>query len=173
MRVAFKITCSLLRRVRADLCRPHAFAAERVGFLSCKVGAFDPTGWVILAHGYHPVADEDYVRDISVGAMMGSGAIRKALQASLTSESAMFHVHLHGHRGPPRFSGVDLRETAKFIPDFWHVSPQLVHGANVLSMDSMAGLCWHPRAPTPIPVSEFSIVGAPMWFLRRGNEGKV
>ncbi len=173
MRVGFRITSGLLGRVRDDLQRSHPFAAERVGFLSCTVGALKPAGWVILANGFHAVADEDYIRNPSVGAMMGSAAIRKALQVALKDEFGMFHVHVHEHHGAPRFSGVDLRETEKFVPDFWHVCPQLIHGAIVLSMDSIAGLCWHPQASTPVPISEFSIVGAPMWLLRSKNEGKV
>ena len=173
MRVGFKITRALLSRVRDDLIRPHPFAAERVGFLSCRIGAFEPVGWVVLAHSFHPVADEDYVRDASVGAMMGPVAIRKGLQIALNDEIGMFHVHLHEHHGTPRFSRVDLCETAKFVPDFWHVRPQAVHGAIVLSLDSIAGLCWHPQVSAPVPIAEFSIVGSPMWFLRRRNEGTV
>lgn len=170
MIVAFKISGGLLRRVCEDLNRPHPFAAERVGFLSCRVGALKPSGWVVLAHDFHPVADSDYLRDRSVGAMMGPAAIRKALQVALSNEVGMFHVHIHGHRGKPWFSGVDLRETAKFVPDFWHVRPHLVHGAIVLSLDSAAGLCWHPQAPRPVVFSKFSVVGAPMRTWRGENE---
>ena len=76
MRVAFKITRSLLGRTLDDLCRSHPFAAERVGFFSCRVGGLRPSGWVVLAHDFHPVADDDYLRDRTVGAMMGPTAIR-------------------------------------------------------------------------------------------------
>ncbi len=164
MRVTFKITRRLLGIVRDNLNRPHAFAAERVGFLSCRMAALKPEGCLVLAHRFHPVADEDYVRDFSVGAMMGAAAIRKALQFALSNEVGMFHVHAHEHTGLPRFSGVDLRETAKFVPDFWHVRPHAAHGAIVLSLDSIAGLCWYPLISAPISISRFSIVGSPMWF---------
>lgn len=166
MRIAFKITRNLLQNVLTDLRRPHPFAAERVGFLSCGVAGLKPAGWIILAQDFHPVADGDYMNDRTVGAMMGAGAIRRAMQVALTNQTCMFHVHIHEHRGKPRFSAIDLSETAKFIPDFWHVCPKLVHGATVLSANSMAGRCWHPHLPTPIPISEFSIVGSPMWFIR-------
>ena len=166
MRVAFKITRPLLDNVFADLRRSHPFAAERVGFLSCRVGALKSSGWVVLAHNFHSVADDDYLEDRTVGAMMGPSAIRKAMQTALSNEVCMFHVHIHEHRGRPRFSGIDLRETAKFVPDFWHVRPHMVHGAIVLSFDSMAGLCWHPQASDPVRISEFSVVGAPMSFVR-------
>jgi hypothetical protein len=166
MRVAFKITRALLGRTLDDLCRSHPFAAERVGFFSCRVGGLKPSGWVVLAHDFHPVADDDYLRDRTVGAMMGPAAIRKAMQIAFSNEVCMFHVHVHGHRGQPSFSGVDLRETAKFVPDFWHVRPHLVHGAIVLSLDSTAGLCWHPQYSKPFRFSEFSVVGAPMSVAR-------
>jgi len=166
MRAAFKITGTLLGDVYHDLRRPHPFAAERVGFLSCRVGALKPAGWVILAHQFHTVADADYVADHTVGAMMGPHAIRKAMQVALGAEVGIFHVHIHEHRGRPGFSGTDLRETAKFIPDFWHVRPHMVHGAIVLSIDSIVGLCWHPQASAPLPISEFSLVGTPMRLIR-------
>jgi len=170
MIIAFKIGETLLDRVREELSRPHPFAAERVGFLSCRVGALRPAGWVVLAHEFHAVDDADYLRNRSVGAMMGPAAIRKALQVALSREVGMFHVHIHGHRGRPWFSGVDLRETAKFVPDFWHVRPHLVHGAIVLSLDSAAGLCWHPQSPEPLAFSKFSIVGAPMRLWKGEDE---
>jgi hypothetical protein len=169
MRIAFKITTELLRQTRDLLARPHRFAAERVGFFSCRVGALRPNGWVILAHDFHPVADNDYLCDPSVGAMMGPSAIRKALQFAMNNEVGMFHVHVHEHRGKPGFSKIDLRETANFVPDFWHVRPHLVHGAVVLSLNSATGLCWHPQSAKPLPITEFSVVGAPMW-LSRGTE---
>jgi hypothetical protein len=162
MRVAFKITRALLTNILEDLRRPHSFAAERVGFLSCRVGGLKPSGFVVLAHDFHSVADDDYLRDNTVGAMMGAAAIRKAMQIALRSEVCIFHVHIHEHRGKPRFSKTDLLETAKFVPDFWHVRPHLIHGAVVLSQNSFVGLCWHPQYSKPFRISEFSVVGAPM-----------
>jgi hypothetical protein len=105
--------------------------------------------------------------------MMGAAAIRKALQIALDRDVSMFHIHLHEHSGTPRFSSVDFRETANFVPDFWHVRPNLVHGAVVASADSLAGRCWHPRASAPLQVTDFSIVGAPMGLLRSKDERKV
>lgn len=169
MRISFRVGAELLDRVRTELRRPHSFAAERVGFLSCRVGAIEPSGWIVLAHAFHPIADNDYLRDRSVGAMMGSAALRKALQFSFHHEVGMFHVHIHDHRGDPWFSRTDLRENATFIPDFFHVRPHLVHGAIVLSQDSLAGMCWHPQSPKPIRFSDFSVVGSPMRLSRRSG----
>jgi hypothetical protein len=167
MRTIFKITQSVLGRALCDLRRPHAFAAERVGFFSCRVGGLRSTGWVILAEEFHPVADDDYLEDHTVGAMMGPDAIRKAMQVALDRQCCMFHVHIHEHRGQPRFSAIDISETDKFVPDFWNVAPQMVHGAIVLSSDSMAGRCWHPRLRSPIRILELAAIGSPMLIRRR------
>jgi len=154
------MTASLLHRVREDLRRPHEFAAERVGFLSCRVGALEePRGLIILAHDYLSVADGDYVNDSTVGAMMGSEAIRKALQFAYNNEVGMFHVHVHNHCGMPRPSHTDLNETAKFVPDFWHVRPQMAHGAIIVSRDSLSGCCWSPGQAKPADIVKFTIVG--------------
>lgn len=160
MKAAFKITYKLFAAIQADLVRRHAFAAERVGWLRCRVGDAADGTLLILAHDYHPVEDPDYLDDPSVGAMMGPGAIRKALQLALSSKAAMFHVHMHDHRGRPGFSGIDSRETAKFVPDFWKVRPELPHGAVVLSRDSACGRCWYPGRRI-LDISKFVIVGAP------------
>jgi hypothetical protein len=159
MRVHFKITSSLFEIIREDLLRPHAFAFERVGFLSCRFAYLKPFGLVVLACDYLSVADGDYVNDSSVGAMMGSEAIRKALQFAYNNEVGMFHVHIHDHLGPPRPSRTDIDETAKFVPDFWHVKPQMPHGAIILSRDSLSGRCWFPGRRKPIPISKLAIVG--------------
>jgi len=159
MKVLFKITSSLLQLIREDLCRPHPYAYERVGFLSCRMASLKPTGLIILACEYVPIDDADYQNDPTVGAMMGPGAIRKALQFALNNDVGMFHVHMHDHVGPPHPSPTDLSETAKFVPDFWHVRPQFPHGAIVLSRDSISGRCWYPGRTKPISISRFSIVG--------------
>ena len=162
MTINFKITHKLLDEVRRDLDRPHPFAAERVSFITCKVGALASGGVVILAHAHHPVEDDDYLNDSTVGAMMGPGAIRKAIQFAYNENVSMFHVHMHDHLGTPWFSNIDLREAKKFVPDFWNVRPEMPHGALVLSMDSLAGLCWLPMARQMEKISKFSIIGAPL-----------
>lgn len=161
MKNIFRAPSPLLHAVRNDLHRAHPFAAERVGFLSCRTAATDD-GLLVIAASYHPVADEDYIDDLSVGAMMGPAAIRKALQISLTSGASMFHIHMHEHRGLPRFSPTDLRENAKFVPDFFNVSPRVPHGAIVLSYDEMIGLCWLSKQSRPQAISLCSSVGAPI-----------
>lgn len=165
MRIKFKIASSLLASVKADLLRPHPFAYERVGFLACRIGSLLPSGLVIIAGQYNRIDDDDYVPDESVGAMMGPNAIRKALQFAYNRPVCMFHVHQHDHTGQPRFSRIDRRETAKFVPNFWHVRPAMPHGAIILSKDSACGLCWYPKAANPIRVRDFTFVGSRMSLL--------
>jgi hypothetical protein len=169
MRVVLKLVDQLLQQVRHDLARPHEFAAERVGFLVCRAAGLVSEGVLLLAHGYRMVEDEDYVDDASVGAMMGPNAIRKALEFALNNKVGMFHVHVHEHIGRPRFSRVDFRESAKFVPDFWNVRPEMPHGALVASKDSLFGLCWYPGMSAPIEIGEFAMVGSPMIFVRNGS----
>ena len=145
----------------ADLLRPHPFAAERVGFIACKPAA-SRSGTLLLAADYRPVADEDYVPDMRVGAMMGPAAIRKALQWAYNVRLSIIHVHLHDHDGAPGFSTTDLRETAKFVPDFFHVRPDLPHGALVLSRDSAIARCWLIPGAPPVWAEKVTIVGSPL-----------
>jgi hypothetical protein len=160
MNVRFKITVELLATIRADLHRPHPFAMERVGFISTGIAA-SRDGLVVLAQQYRPVADEDYVRDDTVPVMMGPAAIRKAMQWALADKVGIFHVHVHGGLGMPTLSGIDLRETAKFVPSFLNVAVQRAHGAIVLSGDSAQGQVWLSRGGAPAYISEFVEVGAP------------
>jgi hypothetical protein len=165
VRILFRARADLMRRVREDLTRPHSFAAERVGFLACRAGRLDDGGIVILAVGYGPVANEDYVDDVRVGAMMGAAAIRKALQLAYNdgrSDLSLFHIHMHEHSGLPGFSRVDVAENRQFVPDFFNVAPAMPHGAIVLSRDRATGRCWLTKEGEPTPITRFSNIGAPL-----------
>lgn len=161
MNIHFKIRCDLLDSIHADLARPHAFAHERVGFISAGLTRIGGGSLIVLAQSYAPVADEDYLQDPTVGAMMGSEAIRKALQLSYRARTAAIHVHCHGHLGRPAFSGVDIRENGKFVPNFFNVASHAPQGAIVLSLDRAAGNLWLGRDESPCPISRFTVVGAP------------
>lgn len=172
MKVHFKITRGLLAEVRNDLNRPHPFASERVGFLSCQVGGTPNGGIVIiLAHSFHPVADDDYLDDPSVGAMMGPAAIRKALEFAYHNPVCMFHVHMHDHSGTPKFSRVDVRESRKFVPDFWHVRPEFPHGTLVLSLDDLSGRCWIPKTREIVEIGKITVVGMPLFRFGKNRYG--
>jgi hypothetical protein len=158
MKVVFKDTAEFRHAVKADLRRRHPFAAERVGFVSVRAMSSDRM-LVLLAEGYHPVSDRDYVNDPRVGAMLGQEALRKALEIALLQPVGMFHIHAHQHRGRPGFSRIDLREQVKFVPDFFKLRPEMPHGAIVLSEDRAAGRVW--LSPTKIAtISEFNTIGS-------------
>ncbi len=158
MKINFRMASNLLQRIHNDLSRPHSYAYERVGFISCGVADLPGKGLIILGENYHPVADKNYIDDNHYGAMMNSEAIRDAMQYSYHHSLSMFHIHRHEHNGLPRFSGIDLKESFKFIPDFWNVQPNLPHGILVLSHDSIAGLCWIPQENRPTHIAGFSFV---------------
>ncbi|HEY0842085.1 hypothetical protein [Methylotenera sp.] len=160
-KISFKITSGLDRAIRSNLQTRHKFAAERVGFIACSVASLDD-GLILLAKDYYPVDDDDYIDDMSVGAMMGPAAIRKALKIAYIENMCMFHVHMHEHRGVPSFSKVDLRESSKFIPDFWNVRPKLPHGTIVLSHDLARGLCWTPNPKSIFPITDITVTGSPL-----------
>src|SRR6266849_4704180 len=79
MNVHFKLTVALLDDIVADLRRPHPFAAERAGFIGCKVSAFR-SGILVLAHSYIPVPDDWYLDDPRFGCMFNADAMRAAMQ---------------------------------------------------------------------------------------------
>jgi len=160
MRVIAKIRGGLLDHVRRDLARPHAFAHERVGFLTACVAAV-PLGVLLAIRDYLPVADGDYEPDPHVGARIGSSAMRKATQAAYRPPLALVHIHSHGGRGEPRFSPVDLRSADEFVPGFFGPMPRMPHGLIVLSNDSAHGLLWHDSGRKPVRISDFVRVGAP------------
>jgi hypothetical protein len=161
MKIRFKITSALLATIRVDLRRPHSFAHERVGFIAAGLAsAHDELQ--ILAQAYRPVRDDEYLPDRSVGAMISDQAIRRARQWAMDDRVAIFHVHSHGGCGIPGFSSIDVRENAKFVPNFVSVAPQCVHGAIVLSDTAAFGQVWLGRtSPHPF-ITAFSEVGMPI-----------
>ena len=161
MNIRFKITSALLATIRIDLRRPHLFAHERVGFIAAGLAAAHDE-LLTLVQEYRPVRDDEYLQDPSVGAMMSAEAIRRARQWAMDDRAAIFHVHTHGGRGIPGFSGVDNRENAKFVPNFVSIAPQYVHGAIVLSDTAAFGQVWLGRkSPQPF-IATFSEVGMPI-----------
>ena len=156
--------------VVSDLVRRHQFAFERVGFIACRTGTIDG-GNLLLPTRYEPVLDADYLPDDTVGARIGSSAIRRAMQHALETDVTILHVHLHGHNGRPTMSGVDEVESQKLIPAFFNVRPNRPHGALILSRDSAALWMWTGKEERPVSVDDISIVGNPMRFVR--SEGRI
>lgn len=164
MTVQLKLTADLLADVRAHLRVPHLIAFERVGFLACR-GAWVEDGTVVVAREFLPVADDHYVEADDAGARISSDAVRLAMQHAYNTRDCMVYVHAHEHRGRPRPSRVDLECWHELIPAFWHVRPELPHGALILSDDSAMALMWVPGRPVPVPVDEFLVVGYPLTRL--------
>ncbi|MCU1295182.1 MAG: hypothetical protein JWP08_4032 [Bryobacterales bacterium] len=142
MKVQFRITLKLLKEIRTDLNRPHAFALERVGFIYCRFAWLSKSELVILAHDYEPVDDAHYEDDREFGAVIGVGAFRRVLTRTYHEKLGIFHVHSHGGKGVPRPSGPDMSETAKFVPDFFHGRRDVPHGAMIFSDDALSGRVW-------------------------------
>jgi len=161
MKATLKIRGPLLDEIRRDLARPHAFAHERVGFLTAGAAAA-PEGVLLLVRDYRPVRDEDYEKDPRVGAKIGSNAMRKAAQSAYRPAAVLLHVHTHGGRGRPQFSGVDLRSADEFVPGFFETAPRMPHGLLVLSHDSVRGRLWLAADREPIEIARFVRVDAPI-----------
>ncbi|WP_051380569.1 hypothetical protein [Bradyrhizobium sp. WSM1743] len=160
-----------MARLRDDLERSHAFAHERVGFVTVRA-AKGLEGLVLFADEYYPVADNEYLPDPSVGAMIGQEAFRKALELALLKGVGIFHVHMHGLSPRLWFSGTDLREQAKFVPDFFSVCPQMPHGALVLNAKTAAGRVW--LGPNDVrKIDVFEEVGARTLLMRSAADGSM
>jgi len=148
MRTILRLTDRLMEMIHADLDRPHAFAGERVGFITCGVADLPGGGLCLYGADYHPVADEDYEDDARAAAMLGSGAFRKILQRIYSKPASVLHVHRHDHQGRPGPSFVDERESRRFVPSFWNVCPNHPHGTLILSFDDLWGALWlRPEDP--------------------------
>jgi hypothetical protein len=171
MNILFKATDDFMVRVRKDLSRAHSFADERVGFIAVRA-TMAAEQLVLLVQDYYPVADEDYIRDPSIGAMISQEAFRRMLEIALLNQVGIFHVHQHLFPGRLWFSSIDLREQVRFVPDFFKVRPNMPHGALVLSSHAAAGRVW--LAPDKIePIREFNIVGPQIKVSHSSKDGSV
>jgi hypothetical protein len=161
MKVMVRLLRNVYEEIGTDLSRPHSFAGERVGFLFGRTGN-GRTTTLLLVTSYLSVEDDGYVPNEAAGARINSGTIRGVMQRALTTGEVVLHVHVHEHRGAPRFSSVDERELARLVPAFARVSADVPHGALVLSRDSAAAMVWLPGALTPQHTQCISVVGYPM-----------
>lgn len=159
MKILIKITEELLARVRADLHRRHPFAFERVGFLTAGAARSPEGDILLLCRSYHPVADEHYEATATVGAQIGSDAMRQVIEVAHPGKSALLHIHTHGGRGLPTFSKTDLVSGAQFVPGFFNALPRTPHGLLVLSNTSARGLVWTAKNAKPQHVDGFTRVG--------------
>ena len=89
MPITIHLPRGLYQGVLADLRRPHAHAAERIGFL---YGRLAPGGPLVVMTRYLPVLDDQYVVDDTVGARINGDAIRAAMQGVLDTGDGVFHT---------------------------------------------------------------------------------
>lgn len=162
MTPCFRILRSLYDCVKEDLARPHAFAYERVGFVSTKLGNKGTDEFLILSTNYYPVADENYIDDPRSGARINSAAIREAMQVVLDTGDGLFHVHCHAHLGKPGFSSMDLEETPRIVSSLQVVGPSQAHGMLLLSADYCIAHVWLPSGTEPLVADRVSVVGYPL-----------
>jgi len=160
----FRIQRSLLDKIRSDLRRPHQFAFERIGFTFCKAAGLSD-GILIIADTYEPIQDENYIKASHVGAKMNGEAIRAAMQKSLSNQACVFHTHLHDWAGIPAPSPTDSREWKKFLPDFFNATPQLPHGAIIVSADVLSVWVLMGKQAKLEQIARVEIVGTPLRLI--------
>lgn len=156
MPIAIQFPRDFYHRVLADLRRPHAHAAERIGFLYGRFVPGDPP--LVVMTRYVPVPDEQYVVDDTVGARINGDAIRDAMQGVLDTGDGVFHTHLHEWPGTPWFSQTDDEELPRLIPAFRAVGPTQATGLFLLSPDSAIADVWLPGVPEPERTTRIVIV---------------
>lgn len=166
MKIQLRLTKKLYRGLMADLSRSHPYAAERVAFLFVKSAEGVDGNRVVLATEYKTVADEDYIRDDSVGACINGSALRKTMQHILDTRQGALHVHMHEHVGIPRLSTVDQMALPKIALDLRNIGSQFLNGFLLLSQDRAASTIWTEEG-TPTEVGDISVVGLPLFFLKK------
>jgi hypothetical protein len=167
MNVKVRVTSKLLDEVRLDLSRPHAFAAERVGFLFGRLADAGATSRLVLITGYEPVADDRYIDDPRSGARIDGGAIRNAMQGVLDRSQGGFHVHMHRWPGHPCLSQMDVEEIPAVVTALRRVRPTLAHGIVLLHSDEIAAWVWLPESHGFLKADSVTTVGAPLRLFKR------
>lgn len=170
--IKIKMSGALYLEILHDLERPHPFAAERVGFVTARMGTL-ADGRLILLTGYRSIPDHDYVDDPGVGARIGSDAITWAMQAAYhgrPGREGVFHIHLHGHRGHTAMSGTDSREIPPMITGFQSVGRDAAHGIIILSLNHGSAWVWLPGKPESIQAAGMCVIGSPVSVFEQERE---
>lgn len=160
MTIKVRIPRKLLDDVRADLSRPHSFAAERVGFLYGRLAGAAPS--LVLITGYEPVADDRYIKDPYSGARIDSQAIRAAMQSVLDRGQGGFHVHMHHWPGRPVLSRMDAEEIPPVVTGLRRVGLAHAHGIVLLHTEECAAWVWLPGQDDAVVAESVSVVGFPL-----------
>lgn len=170
--VILKIPKGLFNKMLDDLKRPHAFALERIGFISTKHKKLSNGSVIIFGVDYFSVDDENYIDDDEVGARINSTAIRIAMQMVLDSGNGCFHVHFHVLSfGIPEFSDIDFVDNPEIVKSFTYVNRSQVHGMLVLGNNASNAMVKIPGDETELTtVSKIVVVGYPMNFSFLKNQ---
>jgi hypothetical protein len=170
MTIQFKLSGTLYGEIKRDLERPHPFAAERVGFVSGRLGSLAATGKLVVLTRYHSIPDDYYIDDPDVGARINSDAITGAMHTVYHGRSkreGIFHIHMHGHRGESGLSKTDWSEIPPMMPGFQAVGRQAAHGIILLSVDHGSAWVWLPARNEPTVADSISVIGAPIQVFER------
>lgn len=170
MNVAIKMRGRLYDEIRCDLERPHPFAFERVGFTFGKIGTAADDGRLVLLTRYHPIPDDHYIDDPTVGARIGPDAMTWAMQAvyhGRATREGIFHIHMHGCAGETGMSRTDAREVPAMIPGFQSVGREAAHGIMILSLDHGSAWVRLPGSKDLEPCSSVSVIGNPVRVFYR------
>lgn len=166
MKVELRIPGAIRAEAMKDLARPHPFAFERVGFLATTTTLLGPDYRIVLITGYHSVPDEHYIDDDSVGACIGSEAIRAAMQRVIDEGKGQLHVHLHDHAGPTGPSFTDREGLPPVVRSLATVGPNQASGYLIFSIDSAWAELRVPGVAKPVLATKITSVGFPFLFLK-------
>jgi hypothetical protein len=166
MNYTIRIARRAFESARSEVRRPHAFAYERVAFLWGRTSLLGPSECLVLLHDFTPIEDNHYMADDTVGARIGSVAIRAALGRVLETGESCFHFHVHPHHGRPQLSRTDAVELEHLIPTFVSGAPTAVHGALIASADSANAWVWRREAAGRAEACTVASVGFPTEIWR-------
>lgn len=166
--IQFRIPKFIYELMQEDLRKPHPFAYERVGFVFTKTILLFDTSYLIVATDYLPVADEDYIEDMNVGAKINSNSIRTAMQGIVDRNGGCFHVHLHNHSGKPYPSFTDLESLPGIVNSFSNIASKQANGILILSRDGFYTDIKYGKEIQTYKANTISVVGYPFLFQYSG-----
>ncbi len=82
----------------------------------------------------------------------------------------IFHIHLHGHRGPTGMSGTDRREIPRMISGFQSVGREAAHGIIILSLSHGSTWVWLPGLEASTHAACMAVIGSPINVFEHGRE---
>ncbi len=162
--ILIRIPSSLLSQIKKDLNKPHAFAFERIGFISSTHKLLKNGNIIICMFAYRHIPDDQYIDDQEVGARINSNAIRESLQGILDTKNGCFHAHCHQSSIKPEFSTIDLEDNPEIIKSFSYADGSQVHGMILFGKEKINALVKLPGESTLRKVDKIVVVGSPLAF---------